>query len=115
MSILICGIAIFVLQLVTAQWWWIMAVPALYSLLFGKSGWHAFKTGAFSAGLVWIAAAFYFMITASDIIAGRIGDMLSLPSPWLLVPITALVALLFAGSAGSFGYYLKDAFGGKTR
>ncbi|MFQ5631755.1 MAG: hypothetical protein ACE5I1_23530 [bacterium] len=113
-GILLCLIAMFVLQVVTPYWWWIMVVPAIYALVAGRSGWQGFSTGMASAGLLWLGAGLFYLLTSSDIVAGRIAEMLRLGSGWAVLILTAVLAALAGGFAGSSGYLLKAAFKGKA-
>jgi hypothetical protein len=106
----LCLIAMFVLQLITPYWWWIMVVPLLYALFAGKSGWQGFRTGMMSAGLLWLAAGLFYLMISGDLVAGRIADMFRLGSPWLVLLVTALLAALAGGFAGSTGDFLRAAF-----
>lgn len=105
----ICLLAMAVLQLSTPYWWWVMAVPFAYALLFSKSGWKAFRTGLLSAALLWLGAGVYMLTTSSDIIAARVAAMLGLPATWLVLVLTALLAGLAGGFGGSTGYLLRAA------
>lgn len=113
-GIVLCLIAMLVLQWITAYWWWIMVVPLFYALFASKSGWQGFRTGLASAGLLWLGAGLFYMMTSSDIVAGRIAEMLRLGSPWLVLLVTALLAAIAGGFAGSTGYFLRAAFRTKS-
>ena len=105
--ILLSAAAMLILQLLTPFWWWIMVVPFFFGFVNGRSGWRSFRLGMMSAGLLWFFAALYELLTASKIIAMRVAEMLSVGSPWFLLVVTTLIAMLTAGAAGSTGYFLR--------
>jgi hypothetical protein len=110
MGIIVCLIVLLVLHLVTPFWWWVMAVPFLYGLGFGRSAWRSFRTGALSAGLLWLAASAYFHLTSSALIARRVAMMMKLDSSWLMVAVAGLLAGLAAGIAGLAGFSIRALF-----
>lgn len=112
-GILVCAALILVLQLITSFWWWITLVPFLYSLLLSKSGWGGFRTGAVSAGFIWLGMSAYMYLSGSKIIAARVAVMFGVNVSWLMVLVTALVAAVAGGIAGLAGSMLKKAFASK--
>lgn len=110
MGIIVCLIVLLVLHLATPFWWWVMAVPFLYGLGFGRSAWRSFRTGALSAGLLWLGASAYFYLTGSALIARRMALMMKLDSSWLMVAVAGLLAGLAAGFAGLAGYSIRALF-----
>jgi NADH:ubiquinone oxidoreductase subunit 2 (subunit N) len=105
-----CLVVLSVLHLITPFWWWVMAVPFLYGLVFGRSARRSFRTGALSAGLLWLGAAIYFHFTGSALIARRMAMMMKLGSSWLMVAVAGLLAGLAAGFAGLAGYSIRALF-----
>lgn len=107
-AILVCLMAMLALHLATPFWWWIMLVPFLFGLTKGRSAGESLKVGAVSAGLLWGAAGLYYWMTAGSRVSNRVSAMMGVEAngAWLLI-VTALVALLAAGSAALCGYYLK--------
>lgn len=113
-GIVVCIAVMLVLQTVTLYWWWIMVVPFGYALVALKSGSIGFRTGLLSAGLLWLAAGGYALVTSSDIVAGRIAGMLQLGgSGWLVLLVTAVVAGLAGGISGMTGSLLRAVFSAK--
>ena len=98
------------LQILTGDWWWVMAVPFLYGLTFGPSGWRAIRDGFLSAGMFWLGSALFFYIAGSALIAKRMAGMFGLGLGWLMIIVTALVAGLAAAFAGYAGYAVKALF-----
>jgi len=111
MGIIVCLVVLLVLHLVTPFWWWVMVVPFLYGLGFGRSAWRSFRTGALSAGLLWLGASAYFHLAGSALIARRVAMMMKLDSSWLMVAVAGLLAGLAAGLAGLAGYSIRALFG----
>jgi hypothetical protein len=105
-----CLVVLLVLHLVTPFWWWVMAVPFLYGFVFARSARRSFRTGALSAGLLWLGAAVYFHLTGSALIARRMAVMMKLGSSWLMVAGAGLLAALAAGIAGLAGYSVRALF-----
>lgn len=98
------------LQILTGDWWWVMAVPFLYGLTFAGSGWRAIRDGFLSAGLLWLGSALFFYIAGSALIAKRMAGMFGLGFGWLMIIVTALVAGAAAALAGYAGYAVKGLF-----
>jgi len=113
MSFIICLIVLLILHLLTPFWWWVMAVPFLYGLLFGRSAQRSFWTGGLAAGLLWLGAATYFHLTGSALIARRIAMMMNLGSSWLMVLAAGLLAAVAAGIAGLAGHSVAALFKSK--
>lgn len=107
-GILVCGIIIFLLQIIIPVWWWIIVVPFIYGLLVSKKAWPAVRTGMFSAGLLWFLWSLYFLITGSDIIASRVAVMFGLKYSWMMLVITFLFAAVTACLSGWAGYLLRS-------
>jgi hypothetical protein len=54
---LVCLLVMLVLELLTPYWWWVMIVPFAYGAGAARTGWRAFRTGLFAAGLLWLGAS----------------------------------------------------------
>lgn len=106
---------LFLLLFFTPYWWWIIVVPLLLGFWNGESGWKSFRDGSASAGSVWLIGALYYYSTESDIIARRVAEMFTLPSPWLLVLATTLVAIICGGVAASTGFSFRSALKKEAR
>ncbi len=113
MSFIICLIVLMILHLLTPFWWWVMAVPLLYGLLFGRSARGSFWTGAAAAGLLWLGAAAYYHLSGSALIAKRMALMMHLGSSWLMVLAAGLLAAVAAGIAGLAGHSVAALFKSK--
>jgi hypothetical protein len=105
-----CFVVLAVLHVFTPLWWWVMAVPFLFGLAYGRSAWRSAGTGALAAGSLWLAAAAYSHLAGGALIAGRMSSMMGLGSSWLMVAAAGLVAALAAGVSGLAGYAVRALF-----
>jgi hypothetical protein len=112
---LLCLLAMLALEILTPFWWWVMIVPFAYGAAGAKTGWKAFRTGLFAAGLLWLGASVYLFLTGSRLIAERMARMFGLGRAWPMIIATALVAALAAGLAGYAGYACRKLIGITTR
>lgn len=91
--------------------WWILAVVA-----FGLAFWLAKKaSGAFWAGfaaifLGWLGLSLFFHLRNDGILTSRVATLFTLPQPWLLLLVTALVGGLVGGLAALTGYFCRRAW-----
>ena len=94
--------------------WWII-VPIAMGAAFWKAntGKHAFTTGFLAIFCLWILAGLFYSIPNENILANRVGEMLSLPAGsfnWIIVLlISALIGGLVAGVAALTGRYIREA------
>lgn len=114
-GILICLIVMAALQLTLPFWWWIMVVPFLYAALMARSTWQGFQAGFISAGVLWLMAGLYYLLTSADLIAGRVATMMQMGSPWTLLVVASLLAALAGGFAGGAGHALKGVLQQRRR
>ena len=103
LHILLCLVIMLVFHLLTPYWFWIMIVPFFYNLFRSTTGWKGFVHGASSAGLLWFLGSLFYFFTAGEFITQRVAEMFKLGSPWLLILITVLIAVLAGGFGGSSG------------
>lgn len=108
-GIIICLATIFILQLLTPFWWWIIVIPFIYGVIKSESGLKGFGVGMISTGLLWLFGSLYYFLSGSSLIAKRVSIMMKLGHPLLLILITTLLAFLVGGFSGSSGYFLKRA------
>ena len=106
-AVLMCLLVMLALQLLTPYWWWVMIVPFAYGAAAARSGWKAFRTGFFAAGLLWLGTSLFLYLTGSGLIATRMARMFGLGRSWLMVFVTALVAAVAAGASGYAGYAVR--------
>ena len=106
-AVLICLLVMLALQLLTSYWWWVMIVPFAYGAGAARSGWKAFRTGFFAAGLLWFGTSLFLYLSGSGLIATRMARMFGLGKSWLMIFVTALIAAVAAGASGYAGYAVR--------
>ena len=90
--------------------WWIIA-PVAFGLAFWKarSGGHAFSSGFGAIFLLWVVMGLIHSIPNENLLANRVGEMLTLPYSSLNWVIVLLVTGIVGGLAGGFsalaGFY----------
>jgi hypothetical protein len=107
---IISFLLMFILQILTPFWWWILVIPFLYGAAFSRSGFRAFLSGMFSAGLLWLLASLHLYLTNAQIVIAKINEMFGIHSPLLLLMITIGIGMACGGFSGSSGYFLKALF-----
>lgn len=107
---LVCLLVMLVLELLTPYWWWVMIVPFAYGAGAARTGWRAFQTSLFAAGLLWLGASLWLYATGSRIIATRMAGMFGLGASGLMIAVTAAVAALAAALSGYAGYAVGVLF-----
>lgn len=88
--------------------WWGVLIPTLIIgawLLNGALS--AFLTGFLGAGSAWFLQALYIHFANDGILSGRIAEMMSVGSPWVVLIITFTVGALTGGLGALTGYLLK--------
>jgi hypothetical protein len=102
-AVLVCLAAMLLLELVLPFWWWVMIVPFVHGAAAARTPWKAVRTGALSAGLLWLGASLFLYLTESGIAAGRVAGMFGLGSSWPMIAASALVAALAGALSGLAG------------
>lgn len=110
-DVLIIIVLLFILHTITDFWWWIIVVPLGYAFARAKSRAAAFRMGALGAGILWLVVGLYQLLTAADLVARRVAEMVGLGNPWLVLFITVVVGALIGGFAASTGFHLAAGFG----
>ncbi|MHB1178127.1 MAG: hypothetical protein ACYCZO_07320 [Daejeonella sp.] len=93
--------------------WWIIS-PLAFGAAFWKaqSGSHSFASGFFAIFSLWITVALFYTLPNGNILANRIGVMLSLPETSINWMIVLLITGIIGGLAGGFcalaGYYFRQ-------
>ena len=107
---ILCALAIGALQLLTSFWWWILLVPLAFGAAGGtRTGWEAFRTGAFGAGGLWCAVGLWQATTSGRLVAQKVTVMLQVGSPWILLAATTVLAMILAGLAGGTGHLFRES------
>src|SRR5687768_10092064 len=95
------------------QWvlpWWILVI-----LAFALAFWLANKAGsAFWAGFLgismgWLGLSLFYHIHNDGLLTSRVATLFTLPQPWLLLLVTALLGGLLGGLAAFTGYLFRRA------
>lgn len=90
--------------------WWIVAPVAFGLALWrGRSGWQAFGAGFGAVALVWLVSSAFIHLRTGGILTGKVAALLTLPSPLLLLVVTALIGGLVGGMAALSGYFSRNA------
>jgi hypothetical protein len=90
--------------------WWVVAPVAFgLALWHGRSGWQAFGAGFGAVALVWLGASLFTHLRTEGILTGKVATLLTLPSPILLLVVTALIGGLVGGMAALSGYFFRQA------
>lgn len=89
--------------------WWIIAVVAFGIAAWkGRSTKDAFFSGFAAIVLVWTAKSLFTHIQTEGILTDRIATLFNLPSPVLLIIVTALVGGLVGGIAALSGFFFRQ-------
>jgi hypothetical protein len=98
----------FVLQMFF-PWWVIVVLAFAVCGIIGKNGKISFWQPFLAIFFLWIAVALYKSIPNGHILAGRIAEMFSLKSAYLVLALTGLLGALVAGISGYCGYQFRLA------
>ena len=88
-------------------WWVISIVCFLVGMAFLDSGWQAILIGFFSVLLIWSVAALYQSYFNDFILLDRMGKLLEVPSPYLVIVITSILGGLIGMLSTLSGYYFQ--------
>lgn len=95
--------------------WWTLAIAAgIGTLIFADRSSIALAAGAIGAGLLWLISALVFHSEFGGGIAGRIAELISLPSIFWTYLITLIIAAVVGGLGGLTGYYLRASFSAQS-
>ncbi len=106
-SIIITVVLVALMQLLVPAWWWIMMVPFVAGFLNSGFVWRTVTGHAGGIALLWMSVSLFQWISAGDRIVSRIQTLMGLPSSWLLVLVTTLLAFLVAALATYCGMALR--------
>jgi hypothetical protein len=106
-AVIVCLLALLILQLATPFWWWIMLVPFAYGVAAAGTARKTVGTGFAAAGLLWLGAGLYSFLTGSGRIARRMASLFGIGNPWLLILATGLVAGIAAAVSAYAGYAVR--------
>ena len=89
--------------------WWSIAIPGLiFGYQFKKSAWLSFAWGFLAPSLLWSGQALYLHFSNDGILSTRIGTMLGVGSPYLVILITGILGGLISGLATLTGSMFKN-------
>jgi len=88
--------------------WWANLISGLLLGFLARHWLQAALTGAIVPLLVWGTAAGLIDYYNQQILSQRLADLMSLPSPFLLVLITGFIGALLGGLSTSTGFLLKN-------
>lgn len=106
-NFILTSLLLFIATLWLAPWW----VNVITGLLLGFLARHwvqAFITGLIIPFLLWGGTATVIDQYNQQILSGRIAELMSLPSPYLLVLTTGIIGALIGGLSMSTGFLLKS-------
>lgn len=109
MLFIIITLLVFITQSVFTHWW-LIAIDAFFAaLLVGKTPFRSFLSGFVAVALVWLAMALFINQQNEGLLLGKVSELFSLSSTWLLV-ITTLIGAFVGGFSALSGFYLKAIF-----
>ncbi len=104
-------IAVFAAALQLFLPWWTCAVAAFFvGAAVRQSGNSAFWAGFWGIFLLWGGYAFWIDQHTQSLLTTKMASLFSLPSPFLLIFLTAFVGGLTSGFAAGAGAYLRKTF-----
>ena len=90
--------------------WWSLAAPALIlGAWLGTSGSASFGYGFLGIGTLWLIQTLTIHIYNDGILTGRIAELFSLPSAWLVILITVIIGGVAGGLSTLTGYLGRKA------
>ena len=88
-------------------WWSIAVVAFAVGIAKTPTGWKSFWAGFLGVGFLWWMTSGYIHFRTDGILTSKVGEMLTLPLPILVVLITGLIGGLVGGFAATSGCYFK--------
>lgn len=88
-------------------WWSIATVAFAVGFVKTATGWKSFWAGFLGVGFLWWMTSGTIHIRTNGILTSKVGEMLTLPLPILVILITGLVGGLVGGLAASSGFHLR--------
>jgi hypothetical protein len=108
MVFIVVLIASFLLQLVLP--WWICVVVAFATCgLIAKTGKIALWSPFFAIALLWIGVALFKSIPNQNMLAGKVAEMFTVKSWWLILIITGTLGGFVSAISGFCGYHFRKA------
>lgn len=109
MLFLLIALLSFVFQLFLP--WWTIALVA-FGIAFWKasSGVKAFFSGFLAILALWTIMSAFIHIRTGGVLSDKIASLFFLPSPLLLIVITAIIGGLVGGMAALSGFFVRQLF-----
>jgi len=109
-ALLIGIICIALLQGLVGGWWWIIVIPFVFGVLQREFAWRWILAKGAAVALLWLVVILFQYLTSAERIVDRVGTLMGLSSPWLLIPLASLLAFLVSGLATYSGMALRRLF-----
>lgn len=91
--------------------WWSLALPCiLLGAWHGKSGGRSFIYGFLGIALLWLIQSLFIHVGNAGVLTNRIGELLSLPDPILVIVISVFIGGLAGGMSTMTGFFFKKTF-----
>lgn len=91
--------------------WWIIAIIAFGAAYWkASSGKIAFLSGFLAILTLWTIMSAFIHIRTGGVLSDRIAALFFLPSPLLLIIVTALIGGLVGGMAALSGFFARQLF-----
>jgi len=110
MLILIITAVLAVLLQLILPWWSAPLAAFMVAVSFQQGAFRAFLNGFLAIFLVWSLTAAGISIYNDGVLAERLAALFSLPSGWMVVPLTGLIGGLPAGMAALTGNMIRKAW-----
>lgn len=81
-------------------WWMVVFVAFFVLLLFRQSAKISFLSGALGGGSYFLISALFTNYYNGGILAGRIAELFTLPSPYIIIFLTFLIGFISGGLGG---------------
>lgn len=91
-------------------WWITMVLSALGALLFINNALLAFALAFLIIGLEWLVVSLWMNQQNDFILAGKMAQIFTLNSPYVLIIIASLIGGISAGFAAASGSMLRSIF-----
>ncbi len=88
--------------------WWSIAMVA-FAVAFAKTpnGWKSFWAGFLGVGFLWWMTSGTIHFRTDGILTSKVGEMLSLPTVFLVLFLSVLLGGTVGGLAAASGYHFK--------
>lgn len=90
-----------------APWWSIAPIAFIVGFFLCPSSLRAFFAGFAGVGILWAAIVTYIHWHSQGVLTAKIATMMFLPSPLLLIVITAVIGGSIAGLSAISGFRLR--------